>query len=157
MVLAADPRTKRNIRSPFDVRRQQNRQLRRAIAVVSVEENQYVRIVRPSQAGQAGASVSAPWFADDLRAPTLSDLWRSVTRIAVDNDDLCDQIGRQIGEHAANRLRFVMSRNDDGHSHASPMRPRIWHQIRSKLRPQFYSVDCLFATGWQRTRLPLFT
>ncbi len=55
-------------------------------------------------------------------APILSgEIRRSVRRIAVDNDDLRDEIGRQVGKHTANGLRFVVGRNDDRHSHADSL------------------------------------
>ena len=43
------------------------------------------------------------------------------SRTAVDNDDLRDEIGGQIGKHTANGLRFVMGRNDDRYSHADSL------------------------------------
>jgi len=102
-------------------RRQDNWQLRRAVAVVAVEENDHIRILRIRKPCQASAPVSSARFLDDLCPHLSREIGRSVSRIAVDNDDLGDEIGRQIGKHMANGLRFVMSRNDDRYSHADSL------------------------------------
>src|SRR5207248_3133769 len=61
--------------------------------------------------------VSAARFLNDASSHLGRDLGRSIRRIAVNNDDFSDEIGRNIGEYTSNRLRFVMGRDDDGHSH----------------------------------------
>ena len=42
-----------------------------------------------------------------------------VRGIAIDYDDLCCEIGREIREDALNCLRLIMGRNDDRHSHVN--------------------------------------
>src|SRR5262249_14540590 len=44
-----------------------------------------------------------------------------ISRIAVNNNDLGDQIAGQVGEHAAYSLRFVMGRDYDRYSHAGSL------------------------------------
>src|SRR5881392_3817005 len=118
VAFAAEARTERNVSAPLDDRSQDNRQLRRAVAVVSVEENDHIRILRIRKPCQTSAPVSPAGFLDDLCPHLSGEIGRSVSRIAVDNDDLRDEIGRQISKHTANGLRFVMGGNDDRYSHA---------------------------------------
>lgn len=70
---------------------------------------------------QASASVPPARLLNNLRPHFLGEVWRTITRIAVDNDDLGDEIGREIGKHAANGLRFVMRRNNDRDSHTDSL------------------------------------
>src|SRR5437660_464540 len=111
-------RTHGDIGAILDNRSQENRQLRGSVAVVSVEENDHIRILRIRKPCQTSAPVSSARLLDDLCPRLSGEIGRSVSRIAVDNDDLRDEIGRQIGKHPANGLRFVMGRNDDRYSHA---------------------------------------
>src|SRR3989442_4009699 len=114
-------RTHGDIGAILDNRSQDNRQLRGAVAVVSVEENDHIRILRIRKPCQTSAPISSARLLDDLCPHLPGQTGRSVSRIAVDNDDLHDEIGRQIGKHAANGLRFVMGRNDDRYSHADSL------------------------------------
>src|SRR6059036_1298930 len=111
-------RTHGDIGAILDNRSQENRQLRGSVAVVSVEENDHIRILRIPKPCQTSAPVSSARLLDDLCPHLSGEIGRSVSRIAVDNDDLRDEIGRQISKHTANGLRFVMGGNDDRYSHA---------------------------------------
>jgi hypothetical protein len=54
---------------------------------------------------------------DDTGSHPLGDLGRPVSRIAIDDQDLRNEIKREIVQNPADGLRFVARRNDDGHSH----------------------------------------
>src|SRR5207253_6533649 len=114
-------RTHGDIGAALDNRSQENRQLRGSVAIVSVEENDHIRILRIRKPCQASAPVASARLLDDLCSHLSGEIGRSVSRIAVDNDDFRDEIGRQIGKHTANGLRFVMGRNDDRYSHADSL------------------------------------
>ena len=64
---------------------------------------------------QTGAPVSSARLLNDAGSHSCGDFGRPVIRVAIDNDDLSDEIGGQIGEHTANRLRFIVSGDDDRH------------------------------------------
>src|SRR5439155_3932099 len=111
-------RTHGDIGAILDNRSQENRQLRGSVAIVSVEENDHIRILRIRKPCQASAPVASARLLDDLCSHLSGEIGRSVSRIAVDHDDFRDEIGRQIGKHTANGLRFVIGWNDHRYSHA---------------------------------------
>ena len=53
------------------------------------------------------------------RSHLCGDLRRPIARVAVDNDDFRRQIRRKVRETLANRLRFIMGRDNDGDSHST--------------------------------------
>src|SRR5215467_8129636 len=88
--------TENDVRTPFRDGRQENGQFRRSITVIAIEENDDIRILRISKSRQTSAPISSSRLLDDVRSHPSSDLRCLVTRVAVNNDGLCDQIGREI-------------------------------------------------------------
>src|SRR5262245_38837574 len=117
--VAAETRTERNVRTSIDQRSHEHRQLSRPIAVIAVEEDNYVGFLHIRHTGQTGAAITPTRFLDNLCSHLSSHFGCAICRIAVDDDDLGDAIERQIAKHTADRLRFVMSRDDDRDSHAN--------------------------------------
>src|SRR5262245_7237103 len=115
----AEARAERDIRISLDNRAEKNRQLRRPVTVVAIEEDHYVGRICPGQPRQARLSISATRFLKDARPHSRGDFGCSVIRVAVNNDYLCDQIGRKICKNAGDRLRFIVGGNDDRHAHVN--------------------------------------
>src|ERR1700746_1932676 len=105
-----ETRSKRNISPAFDNWRQEYRQLRWAVAVITVEEDNRIRIFCIRKARQTCAPVSPAWFSQNASAFARSDRGSSIGRVAVYNEDLGDQIGRQVVDHTADGLRFIVGR-----------------------------------------------
>src|SRR5262249_22208063 len=118
---AAEARAERNVSASLEYGSQDQRQLRRAVAVISVEKNDHIGILGICQPRQTSAPISSPWFLDDSCPHSLGEMGSSVRGIAVDNDDLRDDIARQIAKHTADGLRFVMCGNDDRYAHAGSL------------------------------------
>src|SRR5579864_4863378 len=97
-------RTQRNIRTPINDWSQEKWQLRWTIAVISVEKHDYVRAVCSSESGQTGATVSAARFLNYARSHSCGDLGRSVTRVAINDDDLGREIRWEIRQDGPNRF-----------------------------------------------------
>ncbi len=113
----AQARAQGDIGTTVDDGSQKKRQLGRTIAVVSVEEDDYIGSAGIRDSGQTGLTVSATRFAEDAGSHLCGDFGSAVGGIAVYNQDFSDNIGREIGQDAANGLRFIVGRNDDRHSH----------------------------------------
>src|SRR5258708_39897555 len=100
----AEASTERDIRTPLDNRAQKNRQLERSVTIVTIEENDDVGRICRSQPRKARPSIPAARFLNDARPHSGGDLASSVIRVAVYNDDLCDQSRRQSCQNAPDRL-----------------------------------------------------
>jgi len=109
--------TERDVRTPLRDWRQENWQFGWTIAVVAIQEHDHVGGICRGQTGKARSPIAAARFVNDAGSHSRGDLRRPVIRIAVNNDDLRREVGRQIRQDALNRLRFIMGRDDDGHSH----------------------------------------
>src|SRR5215469_18596156 len=104
IVFRAESRTERNVSTPLNDRSQKNRQFRWTVAVVAIEKNNHIRILCIRYTRQTSASISAARFFNNARPHPSGDVGCSIRRVAVDNDDLDDEIRMQIREHAANSL-----------------------------------------------------
>ena len=74
MPFTAKARTERYVSSPIDDRSQEERQLRRAVAVVSIQKNDHIGILRIRKARQTGAAVPAKRFVEDAGSHFCCDL-----------------------------------------------------------------------------------
>src|SRR5205814_1660625 len=90
------------------------RHRRGPIAVVAIKEHNHVRGICHGQTREARSPLAAAAVLKDAGFHSCGDLGRPVIRVAVDNDDLRREIGREICQNALNRLRFIMGRDDDG-------------------------------------------
>ena len=89
----------------------------RIVGAVAIHEHQDIRIAGSLSAGQARAPVT--WaHSDDFGAGAARYLGRAVGRATVGNDDVVNKIARQCRNDRTDGLRFVESRNHDGHSFA---------------------------------------
>ncbi len=73
---------------------------------------------RRVEAGEIGTAVASTALVDDPCPCTLGELWASVRRAVVGDDDLAVeavsvQHGPRLGHAALDRSRFVQARNDD--------------------------------------------
>jgi len=107
---------KRYVGSPLNDWRQENRKFGGAITVVAIQENDYVREICRGHTRQAGLPIAAARFVNNAGTQACGDLRRPIIRIAVNDDDFRREVRREIRQNERNRLRFVMSRDDDGHS-----------------------------------------
>src|SRR5262249_445703 len=78
IVCADDARAQRNVGLPLDDRSQKKRQLRGTIAVVAVEENDNIGMVRICKPRQTSTAVSSARLRDDFRAHFSGEVRRSV-------------------------------------------------------------------------------
>src|SRR5215469_5607753 len=119
ILFAGKARAECDVRAPIENWSQKSGQFRWSVAVISVEKNDHIRTICVRKPRQTSAAVSAAQLSNNASALAFGDLGSAVSGIAVDHDDFRDAIGRKIGEHTADGLRFVMGRNDNGDSHAT--------------------------------------
>src|ERR1700739_2253987 len=67
---------------------------------------------------QTGPPILTARVLNNTGSNICSNFRRPVIRVAVNNNDLCGQVGRQISQNTPNRVCLIMGGNDYGYSHS---------------------------------------
>ena len=88
-------------------------------AVVSIDEHYNVGGIRCGEARQTCAPISTARFAEDACPRRFRNLGRPVSGVAVNHQNIGDDICGEIGENTSDSLRLIVCGDDDGDTHGA--------------------------------------